>query len=557
MLILPFFIYMPVIGSERILLERHKWMIIFILIMMTSIKQWILFFEDLIGNAGSRERSINLDMLQLQPQDLSDLDNPFMEVEVWQTIKDLPPDKAPGPDGFTGRFYRSCWHIIKGDLMMALTALYNGDQRMLGMLNSAYLTLIPKKPDAIRVGDYRPISLVHSFAKLITKILANPLAPKLNELVSTNQSAFIQRRCIQDNFFLVQQTARFLHHQKDPRILLKLDISKAFDSVQWPFLLEVLSHLGFGDRWRNILCGLLFTASTQVMVNGVPRVSISHQRGLRQGDPLSPMLFIIVMDCLNALISRASSEGLLQPLARRALPHRMSLYVDDVVLFVRPLASDLIMIKEILELFGDATGLRTNIQKCSFSPIQCTNAEISTVKEEFHCEKQDFPLNYLGLPLSLRKLTMGQLQHILDKLADKLPGWKAALMHPAGRLILVRAVLTAISIHLLIALDVPKGLIKAIDKIRRAFLWKGKKEVNGGHCAVAWSKDCRPLELGGLGIHNLELLSWSLRMRWLWLQQTQPDKPWAGFKFQVHNNVKALFLAAVTTNVGSGMNTLF
>ena len=116
------------------------------------------------------------------------------------------------------------------------------------MLNSAYITLIPKKTEADQVKDFRPISLVHSFAKLVTKMLANRLASRLDQMVSPNQSAFIKNRLIQDNFMLVQQTVRFLHSQKQPRFLLKLDITKAFDSVSWSFVLEVLGKLGFSSR---------------------------------------------------------------------------------------------------------------------------------------------------------------------------------------------------------------------------------------------------------------------------------------------------------------------
>ena len=113
----------------------------------------------------------------------------------------------------------------------------------------SYLTLlIPKKLEALEAKDYRPISLVHSFAKLVTKMMANRLAPHLDKLVATNQSAFTRGRCIHDNFILVQQTIKVLHRQKISSLFLKLDISKAFDSVDWAFLLEILSHLGGGSR---------------------------------------------------------------------------------------------------------------------------------------------------------------------------------------------------------------------------------------------------------------------------------------------------------------------
>ena len=236
---------------------------------------------------------------------------------MWETIKALPNDKAPGPDGYTGRFYKVAWQVIKGDFVAAIGRLMQGDVGRLHLLNSAYITLIPKMAEAMDVKDFRPISLIHSFAKIVSKILPNRLAAKLSSLVSSNQSAFVKGRCIHDNFILVQQTAKALHGQKEPRVLLKLDISKAFDSVSWPFLMEVLRCLGLGPFWFNLLSKILMSSSTRVLVNGEPEELICHQRGLRQGDPLSPMLFILVMDVLNSLIKKASEQNLLQPLLRR------------------------------------------------------------------------------------------------------------------------------------------------------------------------------------------------------------------------------------------------
>ena len=168
---------------------------------------------------------------------------------------------------------------------------------------------------------------------------------------------------------LVQHTTKFLHQQKQARILLKLDITKAFDSVSWPFLLEVMQNLGFGPIWCDIISGLLGTSSTHILLNGSPGEKIYHQRGLRQGDPLSPMLFILVMDVLCHLIKKAVDEHMLQPLSRRALQHRISLYADDVVLFLRPSASDIEITLDILQLFRNASGFTTNLQKSSVLPI--------------------------------------------------------------------------------------------------------------------------------------------------------------------------------------------
>jgi hypothetical protein len=447
--------------------------------------------------------------------------------EVRDTIACLPSDKAHGPDGFTGKFYKTCWDIIKVDIMAALNSLYHGNAYKLDLLNSAYLILLPKREDASSAGDFRPISLIHSFAKLVTKILANRLGPYLQDLVVANQSAFIRGRSIHDNFMLVQQSIKFLHKRKISSLLLKLDISKAFDSVSWAFLLEILTHLGFGPVWRNLISNLLFT-STQELLNGSPGNHIFHRRGLRQGDPLSPMLFVLVMDVLSSLFRVAENRGLLQSLGGADVRIRVSIYADDVVLFIKPIEADLNCAKIILNCFGSASGLVTNMLKSSAIPIRCDDQQVLAGCSVLHCSPAAFPCRYLGLPISDKKLRKCDLKLWIEKIADRLPNWKARLLNLAGRTALVKFVLSAIPTYLLIAINVPQWVIKSIDKIRRGFLWRGRKEVNGGSCLVPWEVVTRPLKFGGLGIPNLKFKSWALQAKWLLLEKTDLSRPWRG-----------------------------
>jgi hypothetical protein len=217
--------------------------------------------------------------------------------------------------------------------------------------------------------------------------------------------------------------------------------------------------------------------------------------------------------------------SLLQPVLRRGTGQRISLYADDVAMFLQPSREELNVVKEILRIFGDASGLVTNVRKCSMTPIHCEEQDMVAAQELFPCNEVAFPCKYLGLPLSVKKLPKNTFLELIDKIADKLPGWKSALIHTAGRLTLVKSVLAAIPIYHLIVLQCPKWVIKAIDKIRRGFLWKGRKDIKGGHCSVGWARVCRHLSLGGLGIHNLEILGWALNLRWLWLRKTQPERP--------------------------------
>jgi hypothetical protein len=192
--------------------------------------------------------------------------------------------------------------------MRAISAIWIRKMISFSALNTAYITLIPKKDGVEQPTKFRPKSLVHSFIKLLTKIMANRLVGRLHHMVSPNQSAFIKGWFIQDNFMLVQQMARFLQQRKQPHILLKLDISKA---VAWPFMLEVMHHLGFELIWRDIISDLLCSSTTQVLLNGILGTWIFHRQGLRQGDPLSPMHFILVMDVLGHMVSKDAEEGML------------------------------------------------------------------------------------------------------------------------------------------------------------------------------------------------------------------------------------------------------
>lgn len=427
----------------------------------------------------------------------------------------------------------------------------------MGFLNSTYLTLIPKKVEAVSPGDFRPISLIHSFAKLVTKIMANRLASLLHKLVAVNQSAFVKGRSIHDNYLMVHHTIKHLHKKKVASLFLKLDVTKAFDSVSWAFLLDVLVHLGFGPRWCNLISNLLSTSSTRVLLNGTPGDHIRHMRGLRQGDPLSPMLFIIIMDVLSSLFKEVERCGLLQSLDNDKIKSRILVYADDVVLFIKPQDLELRCTKVILDCFGEASGLVANMQKSCFIPIACNDQAVQESGSLLQCPSTTFPCTYLGLPISNKKLSKGTLMVWVEKIADRLPSWKASLLNLVGRTTLVRFVLSAIPVYLLIAMSVPKWVIKAIDRVRRGFLWKGRKEVNGGSCLVSWDIVTRPLFLGGLGIPNLQFQGLALQARWLWLQKTDASRPWRDLDLPIHPQVRKFFAISVVLSVGNGANTLF
>ena len=169
----------------------------------------------------------------MDPLNLNGLDSPMTESEVLEATNDMPSDKAPGPDGFTGLFFKKCWNIVKVDLVRDISNFDSLHTANLQWLNSEDVVLLSKKEGAKEIADYRPISLIHAIAKIIAKVLSMRLGPHMKNLVSNAQSAFIKTRSIHDNYLYVRNLARRLHKRKTPSLLCKLDIRKAFDSVKW------------------------------------------------------------------------------------------------------------------------------------------------------------------------------------------------------------------------------------------------------------------------------------------------------------------------------------
>lgn len=263
------------------------------------------------------------------------------------------------------------------------------------------------------------------------------------------------------------------------------------------------------------------------------------------------------MDVLNALIAEADRRLELSPLPGHVIRHRASVYADDLVVFLNPTAADFTCIREILELFEGASGLSCNLAKCSVTPIRCTVEQLEAVLDVFPCRVQPFPAKYLGAPLSLSRLRREHEQAIVDTVAARIPTWKAGLLTTAGRATLTRTTLSAIPVHIAICCALSPWAIREIDRHRRAFLWTGTSTVAGGKCRVSWPLACSPKEIRGLGLPDLRVMGYALRLQWEWLRRFNPDTIWASLPSRPEKNVAAMFNSSVTVKVGDGTSARF
>ena len=270
---------------------------------------------------------------------------------------------------------------------------------------------------------------------------------------------------------------------------------------------------------------ILQTSRSTVLINGSPGPWINCKRGLRQGDALSPYLFILVADLLQCLIKDCGSVW--HPLIDAPCP--VLQYADDTLILIRGTSEDVINLRGILDSFSDATGLKINYHKSTAVPMHVPESKLRRLMKVLQCKQDTFPQVYLGLPLSNVKLNLQAFARLIAKVDRQLSGWKALLLNHAGCLVLINSVLDGMPAHLMSALLLPAGTIEALDKRRRAFLWSGQATATGAQCLVAWDKVCLPKQDGGLGVKQISVQNACLLLKLLHRLHHPGDSSWAAW----------------------------
>ncbi|XP_059290999.1 uncharacterized protein LOC132044521 [Lycium ferocissimum] len=457
--------------------------------------EWVDNLDDILlevisfyQNQFSRESGgVDSNSLDHIPERISEDQNNFLCAkptleEVKNVVFALSADSACGPDGFSGVFYQS--------------SFYEG-QTLPKSVTHTNLVLLPKKEIINTFSDLRPISLSNFINKIISRQLHNKLEVILPSLISPNQSGFVKGRNIIENVLLTQElVADIIKRGKHANVIIKLDMAKAYDRLSWRFLVQVLRKMGFAEEYVDIVWRLIANNWYSILINGQSFGFFHSTRGVRQGDPLSPALFILTAEvlsmALNSLFEKDSFRGYGMPKWSTKLNHLS--YADDTIIFA---SAD----KASLEMIVD-------------------NELNQEVQQITGFNKGDFPFTYLGCPIFHARRQKLFYKDMMKKVKDRLQAWRAKLLSFGGKVVLISSVLQSIPIYLMSAMVPPKCVIKDLHKLFNRFFWQTKEEgrrqaVHCGpiSCGTNIVKGSDQLWFSGKGISDLED-DRKLEMKW-------------------------------------------
>ncbi|KAL0284680.1 UNVERIFIED_CONTAM: hypothetical protein Sradi_7190700 [Sesamum radiatum] len=403
--------------------------------------------------------------------------------EVWEAVFSIDPDSVAGPNGFGAIFFHTCWEIIAEDVFGAVTEFFHGEKMPKGFTTTT-ISLIPKTASPTCWSEYRPISLCNVTNKICTKLMTIRLGHVLPKVISLSQSGFVPGRLLSDNVLLAQELIHSLESRRpDANVVFKLDMAKAYDRV----------------------------------MNGEHPGFFHSTRGLRQGDPLSPALFVLAADYLSRGLERLFTANPTMFYQAPGLIRVFHLsYADDLMIFTTTCRQNMELLRYFLRAYERVWGQLINGSKSSFIVgRQASSLQTQAVQDVLGYQLKHLPITYLGVPLYKGNRRAYLFDPIISRLRDLLQGLAMTNLSHGGRLALIRSMLQATPLHLLQVIHPPKSVLITIERIFNGFFWGSYNRHKHIHWS-SWAKACFSVAESGLVVRSLAgyVRAFSMKLWW-------------------------------------------
>ena len=322
--------------------------------------------------------------------------------EIWCALKSMKPYNAPGVDGLHAGFFQRFWLLVGESVKKIVRDIFETHE-VPGFLNQTLIVLIPKQLGPETVGHFRPISLCNTVYKIVSKILVQRLRPHLPFLVSPMQAAFLKGRRSTDNVIIAQELIYSLKGRKgkDGYMIVKIDLEKAYDRLEWSFIKMVLEHFGLPKSIVKLIMSCVSSTTTSILINGSKMDSFQPTHGIRRGDPLSPYLFILCMEFLGAQISGMCEQNRWDPIkaSRNGPSFSHIIFANDLLLFTKANSKNCEAIIDVLDHFCNLVRQKVNKSKSRilFSPNVARRRRRRLCNKMGIYETSDLD-RYLGFP---------------------------------------------------------------------------------------------------------------------------------------------------------------